>query len=269
MSEPTIRRILVPTDLKPLANTSGLPTTLTMAYTATGLVLGLGAPAGALLLRMLLNAGARTDPLLELRTQAFFYLYTLIGTSLVFALAGYLAGARAERLRTAEEFYRRLSDLDPLTGLLNTRALHDRYGRAVQRAAKLGEPVALILIDVDRLKDINDKHGHDRGSAALIKVAEAIKASKRASDEAARWGGDEFAVLLDGGDEAAARRTAELIMRSLANTPMSDPAIAVTVTMGIASGVPATGEDDLFALADQALYAGKRSGRNQVQARCL
>lgn len=240
----------------------------TMAYIVAGLVLGLGAPAGALLLRMLLNASVRANPILDMRTNSFFYLYNLVATSLVFALAGHVAGTRATRLRTAEEFYRRLADVDPLTGLLNTRALHERFRRVVQRAAKTGEPVALILIDVDRLKEINDQYGHDRGSAALIRVAEAIKASKRASDEGARWGGDEFAVLLEGGDEAAARRTAEAIMASLAK-PMSDPAVPVTVTMGIASGVPATGEADLFALADEALYAGKRSGRNQVQTRRL
>lgn len=239
----------------------------TMAYIVTGLVLGLGAPAGALLLRVLLIASVRANPILDIRTNSFFYLYNLVATSLVFALAGYVAGTRVTRLRTAEEFYRRLADIDPLTGLLNTRALHERFRRVVQRAAKTGEPVALILIDVDRLKEINDQYGHDRGSAALIRVAEAIKASKRASDDGARWGGDEFAVLLEGGDEAAARRTAEAIMASLASKPMSDPAVPVTVTMGIASGVPATGEADLFALADEALYAGKRSGRNQVQTR--
>ncbi|HSY49928.1 MAG TPA: GGDEF domain-containing protein [Thermoanaerobaculia bacterium] len=242
---------------------------LRLVYTSIGLLLGLGAPAGALLLHMILDGHARADVLLDLRTDAFFYLYDLIGTSLVFAAAGYIAGARADRLWRAEEFYRRLSDADPLTGLLNARAFYDHYGRTIERATKLGEPVALILIDVDRLKDINDQHGHDRGSAALVKVAEAIESSKRASDDAARWGGDEFAVLLDGGDEAAALRTAEGITRSLAAATMPHPSIVLTVTMGIASGIPGTSRNDLFALADEALYAGKRGGRNQVQTRSL
>jgi diguanylate cyclase (GGDEF)-like protein len=239
-----------------------------ITYTIIGLVLGVGAPAGALLLHIILGQ-ARTDLALELRTHAFFYLYDLIGTSLVFAVAGYIAGVRAERLWIAEEFYHRLSDADPLTGLLNARAFYSHYGRAIERATKLGEPVALILIDVDRLKDINDEHGHDCGSAALVKVAEAIVASKRATDDAARWGGDEFAVLLDGGDETAALRTAEAITRSLANAPMPHPSMVLTVTMGVAAGVPATGHNDLFTLADEALYAGKRGGRNQVQMRRL
>lgn len=240
-----------------------------IAYATIGLLLGLGAPIGALLLHILISGNLRTDLVLEIRSHAFFYLYDLIGTSLVFSIAGYLAGNRADRLRRAEAFYHHLSDADPLTGLLNARSFYDHYGRSLDRASKNGEPVALILIDIDRLKDINDEHGHDSGTAALVSVAEAIKASKRASDEAARWGGDEFAVLLDGGDEAAAVRTAEMIARRLAATPMADPSINVSVTMGIAAGVPTTSQNDLFALADEALYAGKRGGRNQVQIRRL
>lgn len=230
-------------------------------------MLGLGAPVGALLLHMILDGHARADVLLELRTNAFFYLYDLIGTSLVFAVAGFIAGARAERLWRAEQFYHRLSDADPLTGLLNARAFHDHYGRAIERAAKLGEPVALILIDVDRLKDINDEHGHDCGNTALVTIARTIEESKRVSDVAARWGGDEFAVLLNGGDESAALRTAEAITRRLAAAPRPHPSIVLTVTMGVSAGVPAAGRLDLFSCADEALYAGKRAGRNQVQTR--
>ena len=242
---------------------------LPIAYAATGLLLGLGAPIGALLLHLLIDGPAPVGLSGELRTHSFFYLYDLIGTSLVFAVAGYVAGKRAERLRRAEDFYHHLSDADPLTGLLNARSFHDHYARSMERAEKTGEPVALILLDVDRLKTINDEHGHDRGTAALVRVAEAIKASKRVSDEAARWGGDEFAVLLDGGDEAAAVRTAETIARQLAAAPSPDPPVAVSVTMGIAAGVPSPGHNDLFALADEALYAGKRAGRNQIQVRRL
>lgn len=242
---------------------------LPVSYAATGLLLGLGAPVGALLLHILIDGPVPVDLLHELRTHSFFYLYDLIGTSLVFSAAGYVAGNRAERLRRAEVFYHHLSDADPLTGLLNARSFYDHYGRSVERAEKSGKTVALILLDVDRLKIINDEHGHDRGTAALVSVAEAIKAAKRVSDEAARWGGDEFAVLLDGGDEAAAVRTAEAIARRLAETPMPGPPVAVSVTMGIAAGVPSAGHNDLFALADEALYAGKRAGRSQIRIRRL
>jgi len=79
------------------------------AYTAVGLLLGFGAPVGALLLRTLIDAQARAQPLLELRQNAFFYLYTFIGTSLVFGLAGFVAGDRAERLRKSEDFWHRIA----------------------------------------------------------------------------------------------------------------------------------------------------------------
>lgn len=234
-------------------------------YAAIGAVLGIGAPAGALLLRMVLDPAVRFDPLTELRTGSFFYLYSLIGTSVVFAFAGAVAGAHAERLRAAEEFYRRLADRDALTGLLNARAFEDRFSRALERSTRFGEPMALLLIDVDWLKAINDEQGHVRGNAALVQVAAAIGAAKRGSDEAARWGGDEFAVLLQGGDQTAAVRTAEAIMAWLAENPLPNSPSPLTVTIGIAIGIPRPDHGDFFGAADRALYAGKRDGRNQIR----
>lgn len=237
------------------------------AYVAIGILLGAAAPAGALLIRMVLDASIRADPLAEVRANSFFYLYSLIGTSIVFALAGWFAGSYAEKLRAAEAFYRRLADHDPLTGLLNPRSFEDHYERAIERSAKLREPMALLLLDVDLLKGINDQHGHTRGSAALVRVAEAIQASKRASDEAARWGGDEFVILQPSGEESSAIRTAEAIRSWLAEHPvLPPPPISVTVTIGVAAGIPTAASSDFFGAADKALYAGKRSGRDQVRA---
>jgi diguanylate cyclase (GGDEF)-like protein len=232
-------------------------------YTVIGFLLGFGAPAGAFALRLALMADVRRAPFADLRTNAFFYAYSLVGTCIVFAVAGYIAGTHAERLRRAEEFYHRLAEHDPLTSLLNARAFEDRYRRTVERAARLASPVALLVIDVDNLKRINDEQGHERGSAALIRVADAIRAGKRGSDAAARWGGDEFAVLLDGAGATAARRTAETIMHRLAADQESSP--AVTVTIGVAASVPREGASDLFTAADAALYEGKRAGRNQIR----
>ena len=231
-------------------------------WAATGLLLGFGAPAGAFLLRLLLVPSTRDGAWSDLRANAFFYVYSLVATCLVFAVAGYVAGVRADRLERAEAFYHRLSEHDPLTGLLNGRVFHDRYRRAVKRAARLGDTIALLMIDVDHLKLINESRGHAAGSAALVRVADAIRAAKRASDTAARWGGDEFAVLLEGGNAEAAQRTAEGIRKFLAGARGTKP---VTVTIGITAAVPAEdGADELFAAADAALYAGKREGRNRV-----
>ena len=233
-------------------------------YLATGLVLGVGAPLGALVLRMLFFESARRSPVADIAANAFFYAYSFAGTCVVFAVAGYFAGKRAERLYAAEEFYHRLADHDPLTGLYNGRVFRERYQRAVERAARLGQSIGVMLIDVDKLKEINDRHGHDVGSAALEHVARALRIAKRASDDAARWGGDEFAILLESADSLATLRVADRIAQWLHDHPLL-PDLVVTVTIGIAAQVPTSGEDDLFAVADRALYEGKRGGRDQIR----
>ncbi len=232
-----------------------------VGYTLAGLLLGLGAPIGALLIRMLYHVPARSSPASEIRANLFFYGYSLVATCVVFAVAGAVAGARAHRLRTDEAFYHDLSELDPMTGLLNGRALREQSQRIRERALRFGIPVSLLLIDVDRLKQINDEHGHDTGNLALQRVAHAIRHSKRASDVAARWGGDEFAVGMEGADVPAARRVADAIASAVRNDGARPP---LTVTIGVASAAPTGAQEDLFAAADGALYEGKRAGGDRV-----
>jgi len=238
-----------------------------ITYAGTGFVLGLGAPLGALLLRILTSDAVRRNPLADLRANAFFYIYALVGTCIVFAAAGYIAGRRAERLARAERFYHELAEHDPLTGLFNTRALRDASKRAIERAVRYGLPVSLLVIDVDLLKQINDREGHVMGNAALRHVASALRAVKRADDLAARWGGDEFALLLEGADTAAALRVAEQVIEYLHANPMrmDGGPLPVSVTIGIAAGVPTPGAEDFFAVADRALYDGKQGGRDQAR----
>lgn len=171
-----------------------------------------------------------------------------------------------ERLRRAESFYHTLSEHDPLTGLYNARAFRDRYSRSLGRAERSGEPLSLILLDVDSLKRINDRYGHIVGNEALILVAEAVRAAKRAEDSAARWGGDEFAILLTGGDAEAARRVADNVLQRVHERPLLHERgpIAVSVTIGVCTARKIRAEDDLFPAADRALYAGKRGGRDRV-----
>lgn len=230
-------------------------------YGFLGAVLGVGAPAGALALRLLAGVG---DPLAELRANAFFYQYDLLGSCLVFGAAGFLVGRRADLLRRGRDRYRDLSERDPLTSLANARTFLLRYGRAVEHAARFREPISLLVIDVDRLKSINDDLGHAFGTAALLHVARVLAQSKRDDDMAARWGGDEFALLMPGADAAAAERQAEAILVRLRREPLSHGADrrAVSVTIGIATGAGAPGED-LFESADRALYEGKRAGRDR------
>lgn len=230
-------------------------------YAFLGALLGVGAPAGALALRLL---GGVADPLAELRTNVFFYQYELLGSCLVFGSAGFLVGRRADLLRRGRDRYRDLSERDSLTGLANARTFLGRYRRAVEHAARFREPISLLVIDVDRLKSINDTFGHAFGSAALLHVARVLAECKRDDDMAARWGGDEFALLMPGADAAAAQRQAEAILERLRREPLSHGADrrSVSVTIGVATGAGAI-DENLFESADRALYEGKRAGRDR------
>ncbi len=235
-------------------------------YPIIGLALGVGSPVGALLIRMVTDDAVREDPLRDLGAHAFFYLYQLIATCLVFALTGVVAGRRADRFRNAEEFYHRLSDHDSLTGLYNARALTDRCRRAVERSLRSEEPLSMMLIDVDHLKALNDAFGHAGGSRALSHVADALETCKRADDAAARWGGDEFAILLEGADAGVAMRVGEAVVAHLRTTPLriARKTLIVTVTIGICTATKPSTADALFAAADRALYKGKELGRNRI-----
>ncbi|HEX6095952.1 MAG TPA: GGDEF domain-containing protein [Thermoanaerobaculia bacterium] len=238
---------------------------LHFAYPLVGLLLGAAAPVGSFLIRSLAIPSVRDHPSGDLRTHAFFYLYELVGTSLIFAIAGYIAGRRADRLRRGEAFYHHLAEHDSLTGLHNARAFVDRYRRALEHAAAAGESLAMILLDVDKLKEINDALGHEAGNQALIQVADAIRESKRTVDIAARWGGDEFAILLEAADRAAAMRVAEGIVARLRNGPSRLEGATVSVTIGVCASAQPALSLDLFAAADRALLAGKAHGRNTIE----
>ncbi len=237
----------------------------TWLYTLVGVALGVCAPAGALLLRILAGAG---DPRTEIRSNSFFYLYELVGTCAVFGAAGFAAGLRAEKLRRGRDHFQELSKHDPLTGLANAQAFQDHYRRSVDRAQRFGEPVSLLLVDVDKLKGLNDGFGHSCGSAALVHVAQALTDCKRADDLAARWGGDEFTLLMAGADAAAARRQAQAILDRLAQAPMFHGGLShpVSVTIGTASLTAEGRGGNLFDRADAALYAGKRAGGGHLVA---
>ncbi len=238
-----------------------------LIYPLIGLFLGLCAPLGAFLIRLAASQVVRDAPFGEIANNRFFYGYQLIGTSIVFAIAGWVAGARAEKLEEAESFYQTLAEHDALTGLFNERAFRDRYSRALERCSRTTQPLSLLLIDVDQLKRINDKHGHRTGNKALIHVANALRDAKRATDSAARWGGDEFAILLEGADASATRRVAESVLTRVRDKPVAFTRgqLIASVSIGAASTATPNADLDLFAVADRALYEAKRAGRNRLQ----
>ena len=226
-------------------------------------MLGIGAPVGALALRVAGGAAVGT----ELAANRFFYVYELVGTSLIFGVAGFFVGRRADRLRTGRDLYRLLSERDPLTGLVNSRAFFERFRRAVDHARRFREPISLLVIDVDRLKDLNDRFGHAVGSAALVRVGRVLSGAKREDDMASRWGGDEFALLMPGASQDAARRQAEAILGRLRDEARAGDVILrdVSVTIGVATSADGQSSEGLFERADRALLDGKRAGRGQVR----
>jgi diguanylate cyclase (GGDEF)-like protein len=237
---------------------------LAALYALAAGLLGLGAPMGALLLRI---AGGVSDVRSELIQHGFFYGYQLLGTVTVFGIAGWIVGRRTDRYRSGRDLYRNLAEHDALTRLPNARAFADHHHRSVQHARRYGEPLSLLLIDVDGLKSINDTFGHSVGSAALVRVADVLRECKRNDDVAARWGGDEFALLMRGADAPAAQRQAEAILTRLRERPLPGKGgdRGVSVTIGI-STIQGTEPDTLLERADQALYSGKAAGRDRAVA---
>jgi diguanylate cyclase (GGDEF)-like protein len=160
----------------------------------------------------------------------------------------------------------RRAHTDSLTGLPNRRALDDTFKLMIAQASRALTPLSVMLIDLDRFKEVNDTFGHDRGDEVLAAVATTLTESVRTSDFAARMGGEEFLVLLPNTDPLTAGTVAENVARSLAATRVNGVDRRVTASFGVA-GFPTHGADGptLLRSADRALYQAKRDGRDCVR----
>ncbi|MFL5757216.1 MAG: diguanylate cyclase [Chloroflexota bacterium] len=188
------------------------------------------------------------------------------------ALARTMANEAAMALENARlyENARNLADRDPLTGFYNHRYLHERLGEEVVRARRTNRPLSVLMLDLDEFKLVNDTFGHLFGDRVLVHVAERVRSTLRGSDVAARYGGDEFAVILPDTDASAARNVAERIVRMLADTPFRADGrtpVPVLASIGVAThpddGRTAT---DLIAAADRALFRSKDVGGAAVHS---
>jgi diguanylate cyclase (GGDEF)-like protein len=170
------------------------------------------------------------------------------------------------QLRTIEH----LSMMDQLTGIPNRRNFDNRLRAEWGRAMRENIPISLLIMDVDRFKDYNDTYGHQQGDKALCLVAEVLTHTlKRTSDFAARWGGEEFAVLLPHTDSAGGLAIGEQIRKNVeeAEVPRENGEITkLAVSIGVNAHIPTTdcSIGDFFSGADRGLYKAKNSGRNRV-----
>ena len=167
-----------------------------------------------------------------------------------------------EQRAAAEERLRRLVGEDELTGLGNRRDFLSRARTALAIARRARHSIGILVIDIDRFKDVNDRHGHQVGDEALIRVARLLRRELRATDAAARIGGDEFVALLPQADARSVTVAADRIRLAVAGDGHEPP---LTVTVGcVVSGGSRMQLAHLIRAADQALYAAKRAGRNRV-----
>lgn len=206
----------------------------------------------------------------SLPNQPFQYSPDNLGRLLVlFAVTPIMAGM-VGRLRAQSDrqvaAMRELSEVDTLTGAANRRVYFRDGERDLLRAHRLGIPIAVVAIDVDEFKRVNDTHGHAAGDTVLQTVAERIRQATRDIDVVARIGGEEFAVLLAGSDDRTAVMAAERIRAHLNEAPISTAVGDLRVTASFGVALVHTTEDlaGAMARADKALYLAKRSGRDQV-----
>jgi diguanylate cyclase (GGDEF)-like protein len=227
-------------------------------------------PAEVALMR---TAGQRTLAMLPLVAKGqsiglveLFSVSRITWSDELLELARTMANEAAMALENARlyEDARKLADRDPLTGFYNHRFLHERLGEEVVRTQRARRPLSVLMLDLDDFKLVNDTFGHLFGDRVLTWTAELIRSTLRASDIPARYGGDEFAIILPETDGDEARAAAERILDAFREHSFQGEQrgpVPIGASIGVAT-YPADGRTatDLISAADQALYRVKRDG---------
>ena len=184
---------------------------------------------------------------------------------LVFALLIRRIDGQEREIRVKNDNLERLSMTDLLTGAYNRVGLRKRSAEVIKRAQRFQHPVALLLLDLDHFKQVNDRYGHPAGDAVLKRFSETIQANLRGSDIFGRWGGEEFLVISPHQGLSEAAKMAEKLRRAIETAEFPE-SIHLTTSIGVSQYRPGESDADVIARADQALYTAKSRGRNQVVA---
>ena len=172
-----------------------------------------------------------------------------------------------DELRARNAELDRVSRIDMLTGIFNRRHLDEHLRRVISSARRHGRTVGVLLVDIDHFKDVNDRYGHLAGDAVLIEVARRLQAAIRTEDALGRWGGEEFIAVLTDTPADSIGVLAERMRRAIASAPfIVEGGIEITVTVSVGHTDGTDDAEILVHRADDALYAAKGGGRNQVAA---
>lgn len=170
-----------------------------------------------------------------------------------------------QQLQESLEALSHQANTDELTGKLNRHALNKALGDLIIKGERRRTVFSLLMMDIDFFKAINDNHGHDIGDKALQHVAERISSQLREGDLCARFGGEEFVVLLPSKDTSEAMSVAERIRKAVESSPLELPKQPITLSIGVATYQPGMNAEMLLKAADNEVYAAKANGRNQVR----
>jgi diguanylate cyclase (GGDEF)-like protein len=173
-----------------------------------------------------------------------------------------------EQLREQAESFERQAREDALTGLANRRGFDETVAREFNRARRMESPLCLAMIDIDHFKHVNDTYSHAAGDEVIVRLAQLMKRQSRGMDVVARWGGEEFALLLPQARLQDALGVCERLRAAFAAERFDaiDPQLRLTISIGLASEEGVATHEQLLVRADAALYAAKRGGRDRVMA---
>lgn len=170
-----------------------------------------------------------------------------------------------DELQALARSLEKMATTDELTNAFNRRKFDQLIEAEVTRGTRYSTPLSLLMLDIDHFKRVNDTFGHEAGDAVLVAIAALVRSQIRAADSLARWGGEEFVVLMPTVDALGAAALAERIRAGVASHDFG-PVGQVTISLGVAQYCAGETSDQLFARVDAALYRAKDSGRNRVES---